>query len=141
MQSSNRKPAHFGRLTSALGSGHEAGVFKAADKTISLWHRTAAEMFGYTASAVIGETDTIIILPDESRCWYECEKRPRSGNSIRRVNVVRVTKTRVRINLRLTAISGDENCPTSLRNRKAIAVLNQRTVMKVLPNVQGENSK
>lgn len=108
----NRKSNPDSVLKALLQVMDDAVVIKSPDGKITLWNRAAAEMFGYSAPEVIGESADILIPKTELQPWRDCEKRLRGDGKVRRWKTVRLAKGGERIRVKVTVTVTDQRRPT-----------------------------
>ena len=90
------------RLAAIVEWSDGAIVSKDLDGTITSWNRAAERMFGYTAGEAIGQSITLIILPDRQAEERDVLGRIRAGVSVDHFETVRVRKGGTPIDVSIT---------------------------------------
>src|SRR5712691_3609722 len=79
-------------LASIVESSGDAILSKTLEGVITSWNSGAENLFGYTASEVIGKSISILIPPDRQEELPEIVARIRMGEIVKRYETVRVSK-------------------------------------------------
>src|SRR5712691_7188030 len=79
-------------LASLVESSDEAILSRTLEGVITSWNSGAENLFGYTASEVIGKSLSILIPPDRQEELPEIVERIRMGEIVKRYETVRVSK-------------------------------------------------
>ncbi len=79
-------------LASIVESSDDAILSKTLEGVITSWNSGAENLFGYTASEIIGKSISILIPPDRQEELPEIVERIRMGEIVKRYETVRVSK-------------------------------------------------
>jgi PAS domain S-box-containing protein len=79
-------------LASIVESSEDAIIGETLDGTITSWNRGAEQLYGYTAAEVIGQSAAILAPPDSTAEIAGVLQRIRGGESIQRLEAVRLHK-------------------------------------------------
>jgi two-component system, cell cycle sensor histidine kinase and response regulator CckA len=79
-------------LASIVESSEDAIIGETLDGTITSWNRGAEQLYGYTAAEVIGRSAVILTPADSAAEIAGVLQRVRAGESIQRVEAVRLHK-------------------------------------------------
>src|SRR5712691_5060402 len=93
-------------LASLVESSDEAILSRTLEGVITSWNSGAENLFGYTASEVIGKSLSILIPPDRQEELPEIVAQIRMGEIVKRYETVRVRKdgTLVDVSINLSPI-------------------------------------
>jgi PAS domain S-box-containing protein len=89
-------------LAAIVDSSEDAIVGKTLDSVIRSWNDGAAEVFGYSADEIIGQSVLVLIPPELHHEEKEIVARLSRGERIRHFETVRVRKDRSRIDVSLS---------------------------------------
>src|SRR6266700_4272379 len=79
-------------LASIVESSDDAILSKTLEGVITSWNSGAENLFGYTASEIIGKSISILIPPERQEELPEIVERIRMGEIVKRYETVRVSK-------------------------------------------------
>ena len=89
-------------LAAIVASSDDAIVSKTLDGTITSWNKGAERLFGFTAQEAIGKSIHLIVPPEGREQVSEILDRIQHGERVDHLDVVRVRKDGVRVNVSLT---------------------------------------
>ena len=90
------------RLAAIVASSDDAIVSKTLDGTITSWNAGAANIFGYEASEMIGQSITRIIPPEFHQEEKQILMRLQRGDRIQHYETIRIAKDGRRVDISLT---------------------------------------
>jgi PAS domain S-box-containing protein len=90
------------RLASIVESSNDAIISKDLDGIITSWNKGAEELFGYSATEVIGKPVNILIPPDRQDEEPAILERIRRGERIEPVETLRLRKNGALVDISLT---------------------------------------
>jgi PAS domain S-box-containing protein len=89
-------------LAAIVESSDDAIISKSLESIITSWNKGAEQIFGYTASEVVGRPITILIPPDRHYEEDQIIAQLKQGNRIEHYETVRMRKDGKEINISLT---------------------------------------
>ena len=91
-----------GRLAAVVDSSDDAIISKTLEGIISTWNSGAEKVFGYTSSEVVGKPMLMLVPPELVNEEFDILARIRRGESVERLETVRVRKDGTRIDVSAT---------------------------------------
>ena len=94
------------QLASIIESSGDAILSKTLEGMITLWNRSAEELYGYPRDEILGESVSRLIPPDRQQELPAILERIKAGEAIRRFETVRVKKdgTLIDVSVRISPI-------------------------------------
>lgn len=83
----------LGRLAAIVESSEDSIHGKTLDAIITSWNRSAEQMYGYTASEIIGQSAALLMPPEHMDELHENMAQIKNGNPIPLYETVRLHKT------------------------------------------------
>jgi PAS domain S-box-containing protein len=80
------------RLAAIVNSSHDAIIGKDLNSVVTSWNPGAAEMFGYSAKEMVGQSITRLIPPDREHEEIQIINRVKNGEIVEHFDTVRVAK-------------------------------------------------
>jgi PAS domain S-box-containing protein len=90
------------RLSALVKCSDDAIIGATSDGMITTWNSGAEQIYGYSASEVIGRPFTILVPPELVREAQEMKARAERGEHIRRFETVRMRKDGTRVDVSIT---------------------------------------
>ena len=94
------------QLASIIESSGDAILSKTLEGVITLWNRSAEELYGYARDEILGQSVSRLIPPDHQQELPAILERIKAGEAIRRFETVRVKKdgTLIDVSVRISPI-------------------------------------
>ena len=94
------------QLASIIESSGDAILSKTLEGMITLWNRSAEELYGYARDEILGQSVSRLIPPDHQQELPAILERIKAGEAIRRFETVRVKKdgTLIDVSVRISPI-------------------------------------